>query len=275
MNNPVFQVPDTEYGPSGSIWGDCPIEDFTTPDASAKGIGYFRFIDFSKFRTSTNVNAAEAHWQDGLKVFGDNGFALTTLDELPGGQTVGSDGDNEGGSVGDMNYPFQLDRGKKAFWFECMVKFSSISNTLHGDFIGLIDASALSATVPITAAGALADENLVGFFRPEGDGDGIDTVYKANGVTAVTLQADAVVPVADTWVKLGIKFIPFGDPKGDNRLVFFKNGTRLTTSYEIPTADGTDFPNDVRLGFVAAMLNATATTPGSTSWGWAQMAQFY
>jgi hypothetical protein len=128
--------------------------------------------------------------------------------------------------------------------------------------------NALTATVPITAAGAIADVNIVGFHRLEGDGDQFDTIYKADGVTQVTVQADAAVIVADTWVKLGMVFDP-----SNNSLSFYRNGVKLSTTYTVVAAAGTDFPNDVRLGFVIAVLNATASTPGSSEIDWVRIAQ--
>lgn len=274
MNYPQYALPDTQSMPSGSIWADCPTDDFKGRSSNVPA-GFFRHIDFADFRTSSNVNAAQAFWERGLKVFGSDGGSIATLDERPGGSTFAADGDDEGVSVGQMHYPFRIDRGLGNFWFECRIKTSTITDTKHGFLLGLIDASSLSATVPIAAAGTLADENLVGFFRPEGDGDGIDTVYKANGVTAVTVGANAVVPVADTWMKLGMTFKATGDPVAQNRLTFWLNGAPLADGKVIPTADGTDFPNDVNMGFVFALLNATATTPGSTSLSWAQICQLY
>lgn len=275
LNSATFMGADATRIPSGSIWGDCPLGTGRTNEANDVN-GFFQRIDFAQFRTTTNVNAAFAHWQDGIGVFGSDGAPLAAVDAVGGGITVSSDGDNEGTSIAaNFVAPFQIIQGGGALWFECRVKFSSIANTLHGDFIGLIEVVAPTAITPITAAGALADQNLVGFFRPEGTGAVIATVYKANGIAAVTVQTPAVVPVADTWVKLGMKFVPVGDKVGSNVLKFYADGVLLSSYKIIPSAAGTDFPNDVRLGFIATLLNATATTPGSTSYQWAQIAQLY
>jgi hypothetical protein len=127
---------------------------------------------------------------------------------------------------------------------------------------------ALTATSPITALGAIADINIVGFHRLEGDGDMFDTVYKADGVAQVTVQADAITLAADTWVKVGIVFNPL-----NNELSFYRNGVKLSGTKIIPSVAGTDFPNDVRLGLVIALLNATGTTPGSSEIDWWRAAQ--
>jgi hypothetical protein len=264
-------------GRSKSIWYDCNWDGIMRGDIE----GTARFYDFSRFRLSSNINAAEANWDQGLVAFGDDGGSIAVLDALGGGVTIGSDGDNEGVSIGDQIFPFQISRSHDKLWFEVLLQTSTIADTKHGIFVGLIDAAALSATVPIAAAGTLADENFVGFHRLEGDGDKFDTVYKADGVTQVTVGADAATIVAATDIKLGIKFDPQIDPyiqAADSAkkylVTFYADGVRLTSYYQVIAAAGTDFPNDVRLGFVAAVLNATATTPGTTTLKKAWIAQY-
>jgi len=69
-------------------------------------------------------------------------------------------------------------------------------------------------------------------------------------------------------VKLGMIF----DPK-NNQLSFWRNGVKLANTYTVVAAAGTDFPNDVRLGLVVAVLNATASSPGSAEIDWWRCAQ--
>jgi hypothetical protein len=261
---------DTDRAPSRNLWESCPWASIR--EGVIDGIAYW--YDFNDFRLSTNVNAAEAYWSNGFKLFGSDGAAVASADILGGGITVSSDGDNEGLGFGWANYPLQISRDHRDLWFEARLKTSTITDTKHGFFLGLTDAIALSATVPIAAAGTLADENFVGFHRLEGDGDKLDTVYKADGVTQVTVQADAVTLEADTFIKLGMRFNP-NDQQGRWGLSWYYNGLRATTDYNVIAAAGTDFPNDVRLGFAFALLNATATTPGSCTIDWLRVAQVY
>ena len=278
--NPVqiqLGTSDNGYAPSATIWKDIKITDLQRQGNGNNG--FFQRINFANFRTSTNVNAAEAYWCNGLKAFGSNGGAIAAIDAQGGGITISSDGDNEGVSIGSMVFPFQISRSHKKLAFEARVKTSTIADTKHGWFLGLVGKTAitttdsvLTATEPIAAAGTIADTNIVGFHRLEGDGDYVDTIYKADGVTQVTVQSDAQVLVADTWIKLGFRYEPVG-PAGQYYIRFFANGLPLSTAYQVASAAGTDFPNDVRLGFLFALLNATGTTPGTSSIQWAQIAQ--
>lgn len=251
---------DTSRGPSQSIWADFPTLEILTGATD----GVFIFDDFTNGpRVAAGAEASYAGYGGGYRGFADTGGLVQDGGEIGGTLDLSSDGDNEGASFRTGVASFQIGRGLGKFWFEARVKSSTITDTKHNLFVGLMGDSALTATVPITAAGAIADVNIVGFHRLEGDGDQFDTVYKADGVAAVTVQADAVQLVADTWVKLGIVF----DPK-NNTLTFYRNGLKLATTYTIPAAAGTDFPNDVRMGLVIAVLNATATTPGSSEIDW-------
>lgn len=260
-----------ERTPSETLWRGFPVEDVQ------EGVrnGYFRHWEFGEIKASANVNASVAAWGDGLNLYGSDGAVVAVLDEVGGGKTFSSDGDNEGVAFQQIALPFQISRSHGLSVFECRLKTSTITDTKHGFFWGLGDAMTLSATVPIAAAGTLADENFVGFHRLEGDGDQLDTVYKAATVTQVTVKADAYTLVADTYVKLGMRFEPKNDRSGNYYLSFWVDGVRLADDKQIPSASGTDFPNHVRMGLLFALLNATASTPGSTSIQWMRGGQLY
>ncbi len=252
---------NADYGPSRNVWSGCPWE--AIKNGQTDGVLWHdEFV-------GGPVVAAGAEAAYGLyRGFADTGGTVAIGDELGGSLVLSSDGDNEGASFRQANQAFQISASLKEFWFEARVKKSTITDTKHGLFVGLTGNTALTATSPIAAAGTLADLNLVGFHSLEADGDTFDTVYKADGVTAVTVAADAVTVVADTYVKLGMRFTP-----RTNKLTFYKNGVPLADTKTVPSATGTDFPADVRLGFTIALLNATGTTPGSSEISWVRIAQ--
>ena len=287
MNSLVIETEsNTQNGPSPALWADCPWHDLKEGRVADK-IGWCDHYDFSKFRPSTNVNAAEAYWADGYMLFGSDGASVAVLDALGGGATFGSDGDNEGVGLRDVGGPFQISRSHGDLWFEVCLRTSTITDTKHGFFVGLTTSTAITATSPIAAAGTLADINFVGFHRLEGDGDQIDIVYKADGQTQVSLKTDALsgstyrggtVPsalAADTDIRLGMYFDATGHPKGNSRVLFFVNGIELPDGYNVTATAGNPFPNDVRLGRTFSLLNATASTPGTTSLRWWRAAQLY
>lgn len=256
---------DTTALPSNGLWAQVDAE------LEKPGLWTHEWQDFDVYLASeASIPTTEDPFLGGhVFVFSDTGGLFTKVDAEGGVRTLGSDGDNEGSSCRSGSYPFKIIQNAGELVFEVRCKSSTIADTKHGILTGLIEDVALTAIIPITAAGAIADKNLVGFHRLEGDGDKVDTVYKADGVTAVTVQADAVTLVADTYVKLGMTF----NRGGDNVLRFYKDGLELTTTKAIPSAAGTDFPNDIRLGWFFAVLNATGTTPGDAQIDWIRVAQ--
>jgi hypothetical protein len=266
---------DTNRNPSPVIWGDCPINELREGEQA----GVFFRDDFLSFPITPATT--EGNWSQYAQ-FSSTGGTITAGTGQGGEAAFGSDGDNEGASIRTLSTPFKINRTLGKLWFEARVKSSTVTDTKHGFFVGLMQDVALTATVPITAAGAIADTNIVGFHRLEGDGVHLDTIYKADGVTQVSVQTDAVTIAADTYVKVGMVFEPaadfaIADPTlaGVNKYVlkFYYNGLLLSTSKQIPSAAGTDFPNDIGLGLVFAVLNATASTPGTSTIDWWQCAQ--
>lgn len=279
VNTVEVLTANIDRGPSFSIWADCPIAEIL--ENPGKGMYYFE-----DFLSVPNVAAGAQAAYGNYLGYADTGGSVT--EAAQGSQTGGvkvfsSDGDNEGASLQMVGKPFQIDRAFQTLWFEARIQTSTIADTKHDIFVGLIENCTLSATVPITAAGAIADQNVVGFFRPEsartvaGTGGAImNVVYKANGVAAVTLANDAVALVANTWTKLGMTFRPSRSIPGNYYIQFYQDGVEITAArYQVVTAQGTDFPNDVGLSFFMAVLNATGTTPGSSSCDWFRVAQLF
>ena len=137
-----------------------------------------------------------------------------------------------------------------------LVQKSFGSKRENGAFIGLYEDVAMTNTVPIAAAGTLADENFVGFHRLESDGDKLDVVHKKDGVTQVSV-ADQVTLTADTYVKIGMKF-------ADDSMEFYADGVLLTTIANTATS----FPSDINLGIMFTTLGAAAEDTGVTMDWW-------
>lgn len=271
VNKIVLDQPSTDRGRSGSLWKNFPIAAIQEDNA----IGVFDGDEFMSIPKTPPTT--EGNWGRYAAFTDTGGTMAQDTTELGGAVAIGSDGDNEGASFRTVVTPFQIGQGKGVMCFECRILTSTIADTKHNVLVGLMEDTALTATIPITAAGAIGDKNLVGFRRTEAVSGGalIDFVYKANGVTAVTVQAGIATLVASTYVKLGFRFEPSGDKAGNYALSSYVNGTRQTTVKLIPSAAGTDFPNDISLGFFFAVLNATGTTPGTSSMDWWYAGQLF
>lgn len=280
----MLSAGDTSSQWTAGVWDNMNIE--AIRDGLEDGIA--QEWHFGTLKPSANINAAEAYWDQGLLVFGSNGASLTYSAGvgLANGIAAASDGDDEGVGIRGQRVPYRLSRADRAFAFEVVLQTSTIADTKHGFFVGLMDNTAATATSPIAAAGTLADVNFVGFHRLEGDGDKLDLVYKANTVTQVSQMTDAITLVADTDVRLGMTYRPEADFENSRNYVFrwWLNGKPIADTgtsagslgYKvIPSSAGDDFPNDIALGFTFNLLNATATTPGNTTLRRCRIAQYF
>ena len=256
-----FAGANTQAGYSGSIWGDCPLE--AIRDGQVPGAFFEHRFNYLPGGTIPTTEGAFGLFP----VFSSTGGTLTEdTTEVGGGWAFGSDGDNEGAGVRQGNGPFKLALTTGDFWFEARVLTSTIADTKHNLFVGLLENTALTATVPITATGALADKNFVGFHRTETAAKGalMSAVYKTDGNTQGTI-ADVCTLVAGTYTNLGMKFVPkrnYGKAVGS--IYWYQDGAQVA-SYQLTSTAGNPFPNDIGLGFVFMVLNATGTTPGTSS----------
>lgn len=254
-------IADTSSGPSDSIWGVAPIEEIqTTP---GKGYHIFeRFLLPGVLVTPTITT--QAVYGNGLKAFGSTGGTILSTAGATtgrgGGLVLLTDGtDNDAISIANIALPFQIIQGGGDVFFEARWKLLGIAANAQGLFCGLIEQQTLSAIIPIVAAGTMADANYVGFFKNEAAAT-FNAVYKANGITQVTVKATAGTLVADTYVKTGFYY---NDTAKVLRM--YVNGLQVGADYSMASAAGTDFPNDVPLGFCFAMINGSGAANLDTS----------
>lgn len=255
---------DTSRGPSASIWKACPIDRID----SNPGVGIYLFDDFTTFphiTTPTITTEAAIGGKLGYKAFGSSGGTLLSGGSEFGDVVLTETTDNEGVGLATIATPFKIIRGGNSFCFEARIKCGTITDNDGGIFLGMIDSCTLSATVPIAAAGTLADENFVGFHRLEADGDQFDTVYKADGQTQVTAQEDVLstAMAVSTYLKLGMYF-----NSTNHEFSWWVNGVKLATTYTLVTTAGNPFPNDVTLGLVLAQLGGSAAGDVVTTMDW-------
>lgn len=256
------ETADTSRARSRSIWHDCPL---LTPSHIDKGVGFFD--DFLQGALTPTITTIISDNTGQYNLFGSAGATITYDDAQGGGIILTEATDNEAVNMHSLQHSFQISSLLGKLWFEARIKTSTITTNEQAWVVGLAGAHTQSATVPLTATGAIADLNFVGFHHPEANTAAFDASYKANGVTAVEVNSDIGALVAATYVKLGFRFDP--NDNGQARLSFFINGVRQTTKKVIPDNTGTDFPADVRMAPVLAMLlaNSAAETITMDWWG--------
>lgn len=248
------------------FWEDCPMEAIRNDP----GKGFMiedNFVDLGLSGTITTIisNGGTGRYL----VFGSAGATIAPEGVLGGGIVLTEATNNEAVSITTKQTPFKIINTGGNLWFEARVKTNTITTAKQAWFCGLMDATPQTATVPLTATGTLADINLVGFHHPEANTSAIDTSYKADGVTAVEVNSDVGTFVAGTSQNLGFKFDTYS-----NQLTFYIEGEAQTTRKTIPSAAGTDFPNDVLLAPVLAEVLA-ASASYTLTMDWWKCAQTY
>lgn len=265
-------IADTSSGPSDSIWATAPIEEIQ----STPGKGYHIFERFllPGVLVTPTINT-QAVYGNGLKAFGDTGSTILSTSGATtgrgGGLVLLTDGtDNDAISIANIALPFQIIQGGGDVFFEARWKLLGIAANAQGIFCGLMEQQTLATAIPLTAANppVVADSNYIGFFKGEAAAT-FNAVYKANGVTAVNIKASAGTLVADTYVKTGFYY---NDTAKILRM--YVNGLQVGADYTLATAAGTDFPNDVPLGFCLAMKNGSgAANLDTCTLNWYRAAQ--
>ncbi len=244
---------DTSRGLSSGVWADCPLEDIR--DGNVNGIIVDDDFNVGGSIASVTGDATLV----GIPYFGFNSAGGTiTYPDVTGGEIALTEATaNEGNFIRSIRTVFQISSQLGDLWFEARVKVGSITNL--GMIIGLWDNVAATVDIPLSAADPpimAATGNFVGFRMPEGSGS-VDTIYKADGVGVVadqTVNSACVVLVADTYVKLGMRFT-----RRTGLLTWYVNGVSCGNTKAVPNETGTDFPADVRFGLLFGQkLVATA-----------------
>lgn len=251
---------ESHAGPSPLIWHDCPWREAMEDPH----VGYGWYEDFVKYGLRAETLTTVVDVTQGYIAFGDSGATITADGAVGGGLVLTEATDNESVAFSTEQHAFNITQNGGDFWLEARIKNSTITASENSFFLGMMDTTALSNAIPLTQTGALADINLVGFHKPEANTTAFDTSYKADGVTAVEVNSDVGTLAVDTYVKLGMKY----RASDTFQLSFFIDNVLQATKKTIPNATGTDFPSDVTLAPVLAMMmgNSAAETMTMDWW---------
>ncbi len=253
----------TEMG-SGAIWHDMP------GNINEPGKGWMLYDNFSNLSI---IGAGSALGYGGYSVYVDTGGYIRspTVAVADPGCEFGSDGDNEIATALYSGGAKMLLAGTAPqAWFECEVSTSLITSAAQGIMAGVVERTAAATNVLLDDSDALADLNMLMFHKLEGTGVwGIG--YKADGQTAQVLAAGIKTPVAATRTRFGFKLMPHNPVS--KRVVFFVDGTPLTTYLTTTQMAAATFPSDINLGPGFSANNATGSTPGVTTFYWWRAAQ--
>lgn len=260
MRNTVYEG-QSHTGHSPALWHDCPLEGIRNDPGL--GYGFTENFDVGGLITSPTTSAALIG--KNLSGFGSSGSTIAYTNALGGGVTLSETTDDEAVSIFSLSHCFKIGLTTQPLWFEARVTPSHTATTEQSMFVGLADSTAKTVAVPLTTtAGALADLNLVGFHKLDTDLTSIKTVYKADAVTAVTLETVTSALTAATAVKLGFKY----QPEDTNKLKFFVDNVEQATAFTLINDLGTGFPGDVVMAPIIAMALGAAAADNTLKVDW-------
>lgn len=256
---------DTRRGPSPSIWANCPITDLITDP----NVGHYFFDDFSHggVITAPSADAASAlvgqNW-NAFSTDASNVTQSTTESALIIAETTVDEGTT---LYQDPSF-WQISAHLGSLWWECRFKVSHTATTEQSFFMGFLERVTPTAILPLTADGALSNNNLVGFHKPEANTTAFDFSYKADGVTAVEVNSDIGTLAAATYIKVGLHF-----EHRTSVLSCFVNGVKQANTKIIPNNTGTDFPADVPMRLVCSLAVGAAASDNTITIDWVRAAQ--
>lgn len=252
-----------------NFWADSRVSEIIA--GNLDGIRAFNDFSSGSKIASVTITTEAALFGAGVNAFGSSGGTVLFANGVSDGGVLilAETTTQEGAVIRDLVAPFQISSGKGSLWFECRVKPLLVATNEMALIAGLMDTTAVSATIPLTmTTGAIADCNFVGFHKPVANTTALDTSYKADGVAAEEVNSDVGTLAAATWIKLGMKF-----DRATKLLSFYINGVKQANTKTIPNATGTDFPADVALGLVVGMCVGSAASDNELHIDWWECVQ--
>lgn len=253
-------------GPSPKLWSDCPLAAIMFNP----GKGWCYTEHFLKVPVLANNATSEYDAVNSYNVYSGatTGKTVGVKDEVGGILQLFTSTNNEGTGLVACNSSNDAGEIKlssttpKSFWFEARLKHINVTDSKAGVFVGFAEEALNTANSIIAAAGTLADKDLVGFWRLEGDGDKYDIYCNTSGAGGVTaIKADAATIEADTYHKVGMHV------KG-KFITFFYDGEPVA----VYQTDGTNFPDAEELAFYIA-ITAAADDDFYVEVDWVRIAQ--
>jgi len=250
---------DTSRNPSKSLWRNCPIleiidsgrgifhhEDWeNSPDWADSGAstsirsGYYPYID-----STCSIRPAATGFGELVLTTGattaDKEVALTT-----------------GGNRAVMTVISNTAGSNRHVWFEARIKVSLITDTVSW-YVGLAEEGTPADGLLADDGTGIAAKDLVGFEVQETDGDAIDAIHLAGSGASTKLVTGIKVPVAATYIKLGIHF-------DGTETSYWVDGVKNATTVK-PGA--TNFPNGEELAVLFALKQHSSTSVTMTVDWW-------
>ena len=264
--------------PSPKIWADCPVMGMLADPAK----GFYLWDDF---KNSSVGRALED--TDKLQIHGDINWWSISEGDAAGDVAIQSDDEgwlmldqdgtdddctsivSGGWDCGHIRLPLKGER--KRFWFETRIKVSTITNTDLAFFVGFLEPGLVAEAVPLGAAPtAPADNDYLGFFVAEADGDDLTIIYNEAGAGTAQSDTGEITLAADTFVRVGFRL----DVDTDTIHVY-ADGVDQGADAEIDITTA-NFPSNTNVNMLFGITSGAAGADGDNlKIDWVRFAQEY
>lgn len=253
-------------GLSFNLWKNFPLFEILMGDANV-GIGFFPDL----MTNGPNIAVAQTTvvYQNGFGCYTDSAEyirpTLASEYDGPGATRLFATTDNQEAWIQGCNggEPFVISDTAaecRDLIFECCFRVANVTTAKSGWFIGLMEGGL--ATNTIADAGTLADKDLIGIFKPEGNATTVDLVYQKSAGGVVEHKADWKTIAALTWYHFGFRF------NAQSRIItpWWGTGVRATTEMAADTDNiitaaniaTATFPDSEHMAPIAGLKNAHA-----------------
>jgi len=236
---------NSDRGPSTNVWnGQPPMTGQFWQDPS-KGWGFFDdFLDV--YATANKYAIIEAGTS------GSYGMLTTEVGGVARLVTGTQDNDEASISPGIDAGIVKINDGTGIVCCEARIRMSSIADNALAVFFGLVEEGWSAAGALTNDTGVPVDKDCVGFSKVHTDGDAMTVVHNtAGGGGITTLISSVLVPAADTWYKLGLRF------DGQSKVTFYVDGVANATTV---LESATNFPDGEEMHLGLAGINGAANT---------------
>lgn len=259
-------------GPSGIIWGNCPLAQIKEDPLRRVGVAIESRFENIGFGTNA------LGYNGGFAAFADDGVLIGTAPDEAGGalQVQGNDADNDEGhlvSGGNRGGAFVISDtagSDKKLWFECCVKKASIADNALAFSVGLGEEGLAAVESLVDHTGALADKDFIGFGTLHAAGETMNFVYQKAGQTQVVLIAAIQTMVADTYYKLGFVYDP--GAVAAKRIKVYVDGVEQTTYVTATQIATATFPDGEELA-MSLLTKVGAAAESKLNMRWWRCAQ--
>jgi len=185
----VRGVKHTTYGPTRSMWWDCPLEEIRQDPS----VGFLIRDEFNDFTTATNGL---------ISSLTGGGTSVVLLANHGGVLELDPTGNDDDEAYAGSRYTWITPTAGREVWFECCARFTEANTDDANVMLGLVSGPVATGHLQAAGAGPLAAYYGACFFKVDG---GTTWNCETSNNAAQTTNAGVATRTSGSYVRYGIK----------------------------------------------------------------------